>query len=220
MKATELLKGRYSCRAYLQDVPTRKKVLDAVEAASFAASSKNTQPWKLHIGLGEACDRVRASLTEAFDRGDKAAADYKYSPDKLPEELMERARTCGFALFQHKGIGREDKEARKAHDRENFILFGAPAVAILTLPVGSEKGNFLDAGQFLGYFMLALREVGYESVPMFSVANYPQALRGPMGIPDDRLVVCAITFGVPDATAHVNSFRTTREPAESLVSWA
>jgi nitroreductase len=220
MDALELMKGRYSCRAYLAEVPTRKKVLEAVEAASFAASSKNTQPWKLHIGLGEACDLVRASLTQAFDTGTKPAADYKYSPDKLPDELMERARTCGFALFQHKGIGRDDREARKEHDRQNFVLFGAPAVAVLTLPVGSEKGNFLDAGQFLGYFMLALREAGYESVPMFSVANYPDALRGPLGIPDDRLVVCAVSFGVPDTTANVNAFRTTREPAESLVSWA
>lgn len=220
MNASELMKGRYSCRAYKDEHPTRNKVLDAVEAASFAASSKNTQPWKLHIAIGEACDKVRASLTEAFDNGVKPSADYKYSPDQIPQELMDRARTCGFALFQHKGIGREDKEARRAHDRENFRLFGAPAVAVLTLPVGSEKGNFLDAGQFLGYFMLALREVGYESVPMFSVANYPSALRGPLGIADDRLVVCAVSFGVPDSDAHVNEFRTTREPAESLVSWA
>ena len=220
MDAMELMKGRYSCRAYQPELPTRKKVLEAVEAASFAASSKNTQPWKLHIGIGESCDKVRASLTEAFDTGVPAGADYKYAPDSLPQELMDRARTCGFALFQHKGIGRDDKAARKAHDRENFKLFGAPAVAVLSLPAAAEKGNFLDAGQFLGYFMLALREAGYESVPMFSVANYPQALRAPLGIPDDRIVVCAVAFGVPDAEAHVNAFRTTREPAESLVSWA
>ena len=220
MGATKLMKERYSCRAYLSEVPTRAKVLKAVEAASFAASSKNTQPWKLHIALGETCNKVRASLTEAFDTGIKPAADYKYGPDKMSDEMMERARTCGFALFQHKGIGREDKEARKAHDRENFVLFGAPAVAVLTLPAVAEKGNFLDAGQFLGFFLLALREIGYESVPMFSVANYPQALRGPLGIPDDRIVVCAVAFGVPDTTANVNAFRTTREPAEGLVSWA
>ena len=220
METLESMKGRYSCRAYQPELPTRKNVLEAVEAASFAASSKNTQPWKLHIAIGEACDKVRASLVEAFDTGAPAGADYKYSPEKMPDELMERARTCGFGLFQHKGIGREDKAARKAHDRENFVLFGAPAVAVLTLPAVAEKGNFLDAGQFLGYFMLALREAGYESVPMFSVANYPQALRGPLSIPDDRLVVCAVAFGVADESAHVNAFRTAREPAEKLVSWA
>lgn len=220
MGAMELMKGRYSCRAYLDELPSRRKVSEAVEAASFAASSKNTQPWTLHIAIGEACDRVRASLLEAFDSGAPAGADYKYSLEPMPKQLLDRARTCGFALFQHKGIGREDKEARKAHDRENFRLFGAPAVAVLTLPAGGERGNFLDAGQFLSYFMLALREAGYESVPMFSVANHPQVLRNSLAIPDDRLVVCAISFGIADTTAHVNAFRTTREPAESLVSWA
>lgn len=220
MSAMELMKERYSCRAYLPELPNRKKVMEAVEAASFAASSKNTQPWMLHIGIGESCDKVRASLTEAFDTGTPAGADYKYAPDTLPQELMDRARSCGFALFQHKGIGRDDKVARKEHDRENFKLFGAPAVAVLSLPAQSEKGNFLDAGQFLGYFMLALREVGYESVPMFSVANFPRALRTSLSIPDDRIVVCAVAFGIPDTDAHVNAFRTTREPAENLVSWA
>ncbi len=220
MGAMDWMKGRYSCRAYLDEIPERHRVLEAIEAASFAASSKNTQPWKLHIAIGEACDKVRASLLEAFDSGAPSGSEYKYSPDRLPDELMARARTCGFGLFQHKGIGREDKDARKAHDRENFRLFGAHGVAVLSLPVGSERGNFLDAGQFLSYFLLALREVGYESVPMFSVANYPQALRRNLSIPEDRIVVCAVTFGVPDLQAHVNEFRTVREPAESLVSWA
>jgi nitroreductase len=52
------------------------------------------------------------------------------------------------------------------------------------------------------------------------VAVYPEVLRRELSIPDNRLVVCGISFGVPDLSAHVNSFRTAREPAESLVSWA
>ena len=71
MDAMELMKGRYSCRAYQPELPTRKKVLEAVEAASFAASSKNTQPWKLHIGIGESCDKAlcKAALRLLDDDG-------------------------------------------------------------------------------------------------------------------------------------------------------
>ena len=62
---------------------------------------------------------------------------------------MDRARACGYALFELKGIARDDVPARKAHGRENFTFFGAPVHMILHLPVGAERGNFLDAGMFL-----------------------------------------------------------------------
>jgi nitroreductase len=215
----ELMKGRHSCRAYTSEIPSREKILAAVEAASYAASSKNTQPWKLHVAIGASCDKVRAALLEAFDTGAKGGAEFKYSPDEMPADWMDRARACGYALFEHKGIGRDDKPARRAHDRENFRLFGAPAVAVLSVPRTSERGNFLDAGQFLSFLMLALRAEGYESVPMFSVATQPAALRSTLGIPEDRAIVCALSFGVEDASAHVNAFRTVREKPEELVSW-
>ena len=220
MDAMQTIMGRHSCRAFLANVPAREQILSAVELASTAASSKNTQPWMLHLAVGEACNRVRQALLDAFDNGAPAGAEFRYSPDPMPGLLTERARQSGFALFTHKGIARDDKAARKAHDRENFRLFGAPAVAILTLPGSAERGTFLDAGQFLATFMLGLRTQGLESIPMFSVANYPAVLRSTMGLPEDRIVVCAIAFGQEDLSAPVNSFRTVRETPESLVTWA
>lgn len=220
MNAMDLIKGRHSCRAYLPDVPSREQVLKAVELASTAASSKNTQPWMLHVAVGPSCDRVREALLHAFDTAAPAKADFKYSPAELPAQMTDRARQSGIAIMAHKGIARDDKDARRAHDRENFRLFGAPGVAVLTLPTESERGNFLDAGQFLATFMLGLREVGLESIPMFSVANYPGVLREGLSIPADRIVVCAVAFGAEDHSAPVNSFRTMRESPEGLVAWA
>lgn len=220
MDTLELLRTRYSCRAFLPRVPTREQVLVAVDAAGRAPSSKNGQPWKLHVALGAAADRVRAALTAAFDAGEPNAPDYRYSPAELPPDQKDRARVCGFSLFAHKGIGREDKAARRAHDRENFELFGAPAFAVLSLPSVGEKGTFLDGGLFLGAFLAALRAQGLESTTMFSVAGYPGILRRELSIPDDRIVVCGVSFGTPDLSAHVNAFRTVRETPESLVSWA
>lgn len=220
MDLTTALRERHSCRAFLAKVPTRESVLNAVESASTAPSSKNGQPWKLHVALGEAADRVRDGLCAAFDDKLEMNPDYRYSPAEMPPEMLDRARVCGISLFAHKGIGRDDKEKRRDHDRENFLLFGAPAVAVLTLPRVAEKGTFLDGGLFLGQFLLALRGEGYEATPMYSVVGYPDILRKELDIPDDRIVVCAVAFGKEDPAAHVNAFRTVRESAESIVAWA
>lgn len=220
MDLTTALRERHSCRAFLAKVPSRESIMRAVESASTAPSSKNMQPWKLFIALGEAANRIRDELCACFDDKLEMNPDYRYSPAEMPPEMLDRARVCGISLFAHKGIAREDKEGRRNHDRENFSLFNAPAVAVLTLPRVAEKGTFLDGGLFLAQFLLALREEGYEATPMYSVVGYPEVFREEMGIPDDRLVVCAVAFGKEDPAAHVNAFRTVREKPESLVSWA
>lgn len=220
MDLTTAMRERHSCREFLPTVPSRESVLRAVASASTAPSSKNGQPWKLHVALGESVDRIRTALCGAFDAGLPVAPDYRYSPAEMPPEMLDRARACGISLFVHKGIGRDDKDKRRLHDRENFRLFGAPALAVLTLPRVAEKGTFMDGGLFLGQFLLALRGEGYEATPMYSVVGYPDILRRELGIADDRLVACAVPFGIEDASAHVNAYRTVRELPETIVSWA
>lgn len=219
MDLLESMKNRHCARAFLPSIPSRESVERAVQAAGTAASSKNGQPWKMHVALGGSVDRIRDALCAAFDAAAPLSPDYRYSPAEMPEDMMARARACGIGLFAHKGIGREDKAGRLAHDRENFRLFGANAFAVLTLPKVAEKGTFLDGGLFLGQFLLALRAEGLEATPMYSVAGYPQVLRQEMSIADDRTVVCGVAFGFEDPDGHVNRFRTGREPVENLLSW-
>lgn len=219
MDLLESMKNRHCARAFLPAVPSRESVERAVQAAGSAASSKNGQPWKLHVALGGSVDRIREALCTAFDAATPLSPDYRYSPAEMPEDMMSRARACGIGLFAHKGIGREDKAGRLAHDRENFRLFGANAFALLTLPKVAEKGTFLDGGLFLAQFLLALRAEGLEATPMYSVAGYPQVLRQEMSIADDRIVVCGVAFGFEDPDGHVNTFRTGREPVENILSW-
>jgi nitroreductase len=214
-----VLDERHGCRAFTAE-PVAKELVDrAVQAAGRAPSSKNTQPWGLEVVIGGKLEALREALLAAWDAGEPMAPDYRYSPDPLPEEMMARARACGFGLFAHKGIARDDKPARKAHDRENPRLFGAPAFAVLTLPRASEKGTFMDGGLFLGSFLLALRAVGYESTPMYSVACQAPVIRRVLGLSEDLIVVAGIAFGVEDRTAHVNAFRTEREPFDRIVRW-
>ena len=215
----EIFTGRHSCRTFLQEPVDRALVQTAIAAAGRAPSSKNTQPWMLEIVVGAKLEELRSAILQSFDAKEAANPDFRYSPDPLSEVLMARARACGFGLFQHKGIARDDKPARHAHDRENFRFFGAPALAVLTLPKESEKGTFLDGGLFLGSFLLALRAVGYESTPMFSVATRPAVIRRILGIPEERLVVVCAAFGKEDPHAHVNAFRTEREPVETFATW-
>ena len=65
MNFLELVKNRYSCRAY-QSLDVEKEKLDYIlECVRFAPSAVNKQPWRFHIVNGE---DEKAKLQQCYNR--------------------------------------------------------------------------------------------------------------------------------------------------------
>lgn len=213
-----LLSERHCKRQFLSKSIERATLEEALILAQNAPSSKNTQSWQVAILTGNARDTLSEKLCRAFDSGEKPRHDYQYLPDPVPEYLMQRARECGYALFNLKGIARDDYEARRLHDRENFLFFGAPCIMILHLEKDAPHGMFLDMGLYLQNLMLALVAKGLHSCPQYSVAGYADIIREHLGY-KDRLIVCGLSVGYVDQEAKVNSFIPERLPLEAFTDW-
>jgi len=217
MNVLEALHARRSIREFESELVPADTVRQIVEAAGRAPSSKNTQPWKLYLVQGAALDALRADYLAAFDAGRPGKPDYRYSPDPLPDVWMARARETGYGIFKHKGIGRDDAEKRRAHDRENFRFFGAPQVFFLgtTAPTPT-PGTFMDCGFVLDNLMLSLASLGYGSCPQFSVMIYADLLRQHLPDSASTLFIAGLPFGRPKPGSHVNTFQPARLP---LTDW-
>lgn len=213
----QVMTQRASVRAFTNVEPSWSEVRDLVESAAQAASSKNTQPWTLHLLRGEALESLRRDYLQAFDEGRNPEPSYEYAPEPLPQEWKDLARECGFGIFNHKGITREDREGRQAHNRENFEFFKAPGLFILSTRSDAGLGNFLDCGLFLQNLMLGLDSLGLGSCPQFSAVSYPDILQKHCRLTpgESQTFICGLAFGVPDSQAHVNQFKTTRRPLDS-----
>jgi hypothetical protein len=138
----------------------------------------------------------------------RAKPGYQYSPNPLPADWAARAKDVGVGIFKHKGIGREEADKRRAHDRENFRFFGAQQVFFLgTQESAFSHGTFLDCGFVLDNLMLGLVALGLGSCPQFSVMMYPDLLK--KHIPDsaDTLFIAALPFGRPKPGSRVNEFQ-------------
>ena len=202
---------RRSIREFEPDLVPMDTIRQIVEAAGRAPSSKNTQPWRLFLVRGAALERLRADYLAAFDAGRPGKPPYRYSPEKLPEAWLARARAVGIGLFQHKGIGRDDQEERKAHDRENFRFFGAPQVFfIATQESAYSYGTFLDCGFVLDNLMLGLASLALGSCPQFSVMAYPDLLKKHIPDSEGALFISGLPFGRPTPGSHVNQFQPPR----------
>jgi nitroreductase len=190
-------------------------VRQLVEAAGRAPSSKNTQPWRLFLLQGKPLDDLRADYLAAFDSGRPGKPPYRYSPETLPESWMARARACGIGIFKHKGIGRDDTEKRRTHDRENFRFFGARQMFfIATKESAYSYGTFLDCGFVLDNLMLGLVAQGLGSCPQFSAMAYPDLLKKHIPESEDALFIAGLPFGTPMPGSHINEFQPLRMPVD------
>ena len=130
-------------------------------------------------------------MCKKFDQNEFETEDYNYMINPLPTEFKDRARECGYTLYQLKGIHREDKEARKAHFRENYTFFNAPVGLIFHLPLDLNEAIF-DMGGFLQNVMLGLVSEGLGSCPQFSICAYSQTIRQLLNL-KDRIIVCGMS---------------------------
>jgi nitroreductase len=208
-----LLQRRFSCRGFLPQ-PVAPALIERVLAlAQRTASWCNAQPWQLVITRGEATERFRTALYEEMQRPDGEGVDEPPDfawPTAYRDAYQARRRECGFGLYDAVGIARGDRAASAAQAMQNFRLFGAPHVAIVTTPADLGVYGAVDCGAYVQNFMLAATSLGLATIAQAALATRPGFIRRHFGLPDERRIVCGISFGHEDPAHPANAFRTTR----------
>lgn len=187
--------------------------------AQMAPSDCNSQSWRVLVLSGPALARLQAALTEAAVTG--VAPETDVPPVERYEGLMQdRRRACGWALYEAVGVKKGNREESHRQSLENFRLFGAPHLALITVPkVMGERGIF-DAGIYTGFLLLAAEDLGIAAVPQASITHFAQVIRRHAVIPPAHHILCGVAFGTEDATHPANAFRTTRADLSETVTWA
>jgi nitroreductase len=215
----ELLRERYSCRAYRPD-PVPRAVIDRIlTAAQRTASWCNSQPWQVVIASGEAKERFRKSIYAEAARGAEDRHDFT-PPREYAGVYLERRRESGFQLYNTLGIARGDKAAYAKQALENYNLFGAPHVAIIHTVEALGIYGAIDCGAYVGNFMLAAQALGLGTIAQAALARHSGLIRRHFKLGDDRQVVCGISFGFPDRNHKINSYRTSRAGIAETVTFA
>jgi nitroreductase len=210
-----LLAARWSCRAFEPEPLPDALVERLLAAAQRTASWCNAQPWRVHLVGGAALEAVR----EAFPRW---AAEHADAPDfpwpaAYTGAYRERRRACGFALHDAVGVARGDRAAGARQSARNLTFFGAPHVALVTSDRDLGVYGAVDCGAWVSTFLLAARAAGVATVAQAALAAHPAFWRETLGLGDDRLVVCGVSFGRADAAHPANGFRTERAPLAEVV---
>ena len=219
MDTLQAMHARHCIRAFLDKPVTDSQIRDILEAASWAPSGVNTQPWQVMVVRGD----TKASLTERLlakrDQEIAPNPDYAYYPDQWAEPYRTRRITCGKALYTAMNIAREDKQRQKIAWENNYRFFGAPVGLLFLIDKQLNQGSWVDLGMFLQNVMLAAKAVGLDTCPQASLAEYPDEVRDLLDLPPDLAVVCGMSLGYADQDQAVNQYRLPRESVDTFTRW-
>ena len=217
MSLDQALAQRFSCRAFRPEPVPRSTLSAIVSSAQRTPSWCNAQPWQLIITDGAATERFRTELYAAA-QANAPAPDLPW-PERYPGVYGERRRACGFQLYDAVGIKKGDRTASNAQMMENYRLFGAPHVAIVTTERALGAYGAMDTGGFVAAFCLAATAHDVATIPQAAVAAQAPFVREFFDIDADRLILCAISLGYADMDHPANSFRTNRAEPGDVIDW-
>ncbi|MGH1576390.1 nitroreductase [Planktotalea sp.] len=212
-----LLKNRHSCRAFHDAPVPREQIEQIISTAGRVPSWCNAQPWQVVV-TDKAQTKVFHEALALHMQTESPAPDIPF-PSSYSGAHQARRRECGFQLYDAVGIEKGDRVASGKQMMENFNFFGAPHVALVTS--GAELGPYgaMDCGGFITAFTLAAEALGIASIPQAAIASYAPLVRSHFGIGEDRILLCALSFGYANTDHPANSFRTNRAELSEIFEW-
>lgn len=210
MNFENLMRQRYSARAFLSDPVPAGILRHILDVAQKTPSWCNTQPWEVVVTESPA---ATAALREKLHA--HAASGAEGAPDKpFPREYAgshdDRRKACGAALYNALDIGREDRDARAQQMLRNYSFFDAPHCMLVFCHESLGFYGGVDCGLYLQSFMLAALDQGVHTIAQASLAAYPDLVRDHFDMPADRHLLFGCSFGYADERHPVNRYRTDR----------
>jgi nitroreductase len=217
---TQMVRERRSCRAFLDRPVSRETIAEILEAARYAPSGGNLQPWHVDV---LACDaladlKARAMASLAADPSGEGS-EFPVYPPALGEPWRSRRHDSGEALYAAIGVARGDRPARLAQFAKNFDLFGAPAGLFFSIPRQFGPPQWAHLGMFMQTIMLLAEERGLATCAQEAWTLVHKTVGAALGLPDERMFYCGMALGHADAGHPINGCRTEREPVEAFATF-
>lgn len=212
MDVQEAIQARKSIRAYKQDPVPQGLLVKILEAAIWAPSGSNVQPWEFTVLQGKEKDRLVEAILQAASQLNLASQTYE-----APEEGLKRREKL-FSIFAAKAaeIG---GNIEKVLLEGSFCFYNAPVVIMVTTKKAYGTARLVDIGASIQNLLLAAHREGLGTCWIALILAVEKAIKEHLGIPEEKRVVAGIAVGYPDLKSPLNQFRSSRDDLESFVRW-
>ena len=198
----ELTKSRRSIRGFLPQQLDQQTLESIFEAANYAPSNCNTQPWHSYVASGALRDELSEQLISTIGQGENVL-DFPYEA-KYFDEYRKRQLDVGILLYEALGVTREDREGKKRAWLRNLEFFDAPHVVFIFMPDWCEIREAIDVGIYAQNLMLSIEAHGAASCPQTILGYNSDVVREAFGIESNMKLLFGISFGLEDKSLPEN----------------
>jgi nitroreductase len=220
MEVIEAIKARHSVRDFKTDTVSKAVIDKILEAAVYAPSTVNSQPWNIYVAGGAVMERIRSAYLVAMENGIEGKTEIRGTPsNQLPKVMQDRMNEMRKKRMKLMGLDPLNPASQQTVMTSIARLFNAPVMLILTMDKVLDKWSVYDMGLLSQNIMLAAQSAGLGSIVAMSLVGHPDILREELGIPDSQTIIIGIALGYTDTLSGVNSYISSRRPMAETVTY-
>ena len=220
MRVSDALTSRISTRAFLDTQVPEAVVREILEAAKWAPSGGNLQPWHVDVVAGPALDQLKSLIGEKMtERPRGEGTEYNIYPSDLTDPYRSRRFKCGEDMYATIGVDRDNKLGRLLQFARNFKFFDAPVALFFSIDRQMQPGQWSDLGMFIHSIMLMAVDKGLATCAQEAWAIWHKTLGEFLAMPSERMLFCGMALGYADPDAPINKLRTERAKLEEFASF-
>jgi len=212
LQLLDAIKSRRSIRAFNMKVPPKGIIQECLEAATWAPSATNQQPWEFIVLTGHALEKVNAIILEHFAERMQGSTAF----DNVPEHLAIRQQEIFTALMQA-----GDTAGIEAQDifQGSLRFFDAPVGVYFVTRKRTDHQYRLSTAAALENFLLAAHAQGLGTCWLTVTVVCEEEIKEHLGLADDRELLGGVALGYPAVGSSLNTFKRTRVPVDEITTW-
>jgi coenzyme F420-0:L-glutamate ligase / coenzyme F420-1:gamma-L-glutamate ligase len=211
MDVLDVIKKRRSMRVFDRRMPPRGLIAECLEAATWAPSATNQQPWEFIVLTGEALEAVNAINEEKFFECMQSDA-FGNPPGPLKARQQE-VLDAMIAAAEKAGI-----DPNEIFEK-SLRFFDAPVAVYFVSYKGADNQYLLSTAAALENFLLAAHARGLGACWLTVTVVCAEDIKKHLSIPEDRELLGGVALGYPVEGAKLNAFERKRAPVDEVTKW-
>jgi len=212
MDLAEVIKSRRSIRAFDSKMPSRVLISECLEAATWAPSATNRQPWEFVVLTGTALDEVNRIISDNF----ALRMNDRDAFGNTPEPLRSRQQEIMETLMR---VAAEDGIDPGEVFEKSLRFFDAPVAVYFVTYKSKDEQYRLSTAAAVENFLLAAHARGLGTCWLTVTVICQEDIKKHLEIGDDKELLAGVALGYALAECRLNTFQRKRESLDTITRW-
>ena len=212
MDVLNVIKSRRSIRVFEKKLPPKEIIKECLEAAIWAPSATNQQPWEFIVLTGKELEKVNEITLEHFAERMETIDSF----GSVPEHLAQRQQEIFAALLE---VGEKEGSDPNEIFQNSLCFFHAPVGVYFVTYKRTDHQYRLSTAAALENFLLAAHAKGLGTCWLTVTVICEEDIKKHLGISEDKELLGGVALGYPAGDSLFNTFQRTRVPVDEVTRW-